>query len=140
MQQPEKTRKVYITHCSAKKDDTLKGTNKKVTPDKLYTATNIRRFINKCNDKRVKWAIFSDKYGVWFPAIKHEWYDKDPNRVSEEEFDKLLKDFDAKLSQFDKIYFYYNPERFHSLYKRLLNGTILKDRVRCITHVRQIGE
>jgi hypothetical protein len=58
---------IYITHCSDKKDNFLKNTLKKVTPDKLYTATPIKRFISKCNEEKVNWAIFSDKYGVWFP-------------------------------------------------------------------------
>ncbi len=31
--------RIYITHCGAKKDDSLKGTGRRVTPDLLYTAT-----------------------------------------------------------------------------------------------------
>ena len=90
-------RRIYITTCSAKKDDTLKYTCKKVTPDKLYTATPIQHFINKCKEKQVKWAIFSDLYGVWFPNVKHKWYEKDPDTVKEHEFKKLLEDFEKKL-------------------------------------------
>lgn len=56
--------RIYITHCSAKKDDMLKHTDKKVTPDKLHTATPTQRFMNKCKEKQFKWAIFSDLYGV----------------------------------------------------------------------------
>ena len=59
-------RRIYITHCSAKKDSVLKNTKAKVTPDKLYTAAPTQRFINECKNKGVNWAIFSDKYGVWF--------------------------------------------------------------------------
>jgi len=130
--------RIYITHCSAKKDDSLKHTGEKVTPDKLYTATFIQRFIKKCKEKNVNWAIFSDLYGVWFPNIKHEWYEKNPDTVTEQEFRNLVNDFDQKLQNYDEIWFYYNPGRFHRLYKRLLQETKLKDRVRLFTHLREI--
>lgn len=131
--------KIYITHCSAKKDNSIKNTGKKVTPDNLYTATPIQRFMNKCKEKNVNWAIFSDLYGVWFPDQKHEWYEKDPDKVTEEEFRNLLKDFDEKLQKYDEIWFYYNPGRFHPLYRRLLQETKLKDKIRCFTHLKDIG-
>jgi len=114
--------RIYITHYSAKKDDLLRHTGKKVTPDKLYTATSTQRFMNKCKEKGVEWVIFSDLYGVWFSDVKHEWYEKDPNTVTEHEFRKLLKDFEQKLGNYEEIYFYHNPGRFHPLYKRLLRG------------------
>jgi hypothetical protein len=77
------TRRIYITHCPAKKDVALKDDKAKVTPDKLYTATSTQRFINECKNKGVSWAIFSDKYGIWFSDSFHEWYEKDPNKVTE---------------------------------------------------------
>jgi hypothetical protein len=86
--------RIYITHCSAKKDDSLKHTGKKVTPDKLYTATATQRFMSKCKEKKVDWAIFSDYYGVWFADVKHEWYGDDvgdPNKVTEQKFKNLVK-------------------------------------------------
>lgn len=82
--------KIYITHCSAKKDGSLKNNSKKVTPDKLYTATPTQRFMKKCKEKNVDWAIFSDLYGIWFPQIRHEWYEKNPNKVTEQEFKNLI--------------------------------------------------
>lgn len=112
--------RIYLTHCSAKKDLSIKHTGRKVTPDKLYASTQIQRFINECKNKRVQWAILSDKYGIWFPNEKHEWYDKHPKTVSEEEFEVLVRDFEEKLRGFDEIYFYHNPGRFHPLYQRLL--------------------
>jgi len=130
--------RIYITHCSAKKDDSLKHTREEVTPDKLYTATFIQRFIKKCKEKQVKWAIFSDLYGVWFPDVKHEWYEKDPNTVNEHEFRKLLEEFEQKLGDYDEIYFYHNPGRFHRLYRRLLEETKLKDRIKLFSHLREI--
>jgi hypothetical protein len=78
------TSKIYITHCSAKKNPTFKYSKAKVTPDKLYTATPTQRSMNKCRNRGVNWSIFSDKYGVWFSDVQHEWYEKDPNKVREE--------------------------------------------------------
>ena len=130
--------RIYITHCSAKKNDLLKNSDKKVTPDKLYTATPTRRFMNRCKEKQVKWAIFSDLYDVWFPDIVHKWYEKDPNKVTEQEFENLINNFDQKLQKYDEIWFYYNPGRFHPLYKRLLQRTKLRNKVRGFTHLRDI--
>jgi hypothetical protein len=132
--------KVYITHCCAKKDDTLRGTGKRVTPDKLYSARPTKRFMEVCKNRSVIWAILSDEFGVWFSDVEHEWYEKDPNSIKEEEFIRLLHDFDAKLERFDEIWFYYNPGRFHSIYARLLEKTKLWDRIRRFTHVTQIGQ
>lgn len=130
--------KIYITHCSAKKDDSLKNNSKKVTPDKLYTATPTQRFMKKCKEKNVDWAIFSDLYGIWFPQIRHEWYEKNPDKVTEQEFQNLLNNFNQELQNYDEIWFYYNPGRLHPLYKRLLKETKLKDRIRRFTHLEEI--
>lgn len=133
--------RIYITHCSAKKDNSLKNTGKRVTPDKLYTATPIQRFMTTCKKRGVKWAIFSDHYGVWFVHEQHEWYGNDvgdPNKVTEQKFNSLVDDFDQKLQNYDEIWFYYNPGRFHPLYKRLLQETKLKDKVKLFTHISEI--
>jgi len=133
--------RIYMTHCSAKKDDSLKNTDKEVTPDRLYTATPTQRFMSKCKEKKVHWAIFSDYYGVWCADIKHKWYGDDvgdPNKVTEQKFKELLNDFDRKLQNYDEIWFYYNPGRFHPLYERLLQETRLRDRIKCFTHIREI--
>lgn len=130
--------KIYITHCSAKKDDSLKNTGKKVTPDKLYTAAPTQRFMNRCKDRDVNWAIFSDKYGIWFPNEKHEWYEKNPNYVTKDEIDNLVIDFESKLDVYDEIYFYHNPGRFHRLYDRLLNTVKIEDRIFLISHLSDI--
>jgi hypothetical protein len=73
----------------------------------LYTATTILRFIARCAAETVPWAIFSDLYGIWFPEERHVWYEKAPNAVTDAEFKGLLADFDAKLTAFDEIWFYY---------------------------------
>jgi hypothetical protein len=86
----------------------------------------------------VRWAIFSDQYGVWFPEIGHEWYEKDPNTVTAGQFAELLMDFDEKLSSFSELCFYYNPGRFHPLYKRLLDESSRADSIKRITHLWEI--
>ena len=126
--------RIYLTHCSARKDDSLKKTGKKVTPEVLYTATSLQRFVNECKDKKVQWAVFSDKYGVWFPKERHEWYEKDPDTVTEEEFRVLTRDFEEKLGRYDEIYFYHNPGRFHPLYKRLLKEVKVSGKIVQFTH------
>jgi len=130
--------RIYLTHCSGEKDDSLKCTGKKVTPDILYTSDRIRCFMNKCKEKQVEWAIFSDQHGVWCPKIKHEWYDKPPDKVTDPEFKGLLKDFNEKLRGYQDIYFYYKPGELHPLYKRLLEETTLKDKVTQFTDLGQI--
>jgi hypothetical protein len=89
----------------------------------------------------VRWAIFSDYYGIWFSDIEREWYGDDvgdPNLVTNDRFLALLEDFDNSLSDFDEVFFYYNPGRFHPIYKRLLDRTVLKNRIQLITHYWEI--
>jgi hypothetical protein len=102
--------RIYVTHCSAAKDDSLKGKGK-VPPIALYTSPRIRAFSDRCIARKVSWAIFSDEYGLWFPDEMHEWYEKGPYDVTEEEFQTLLSDFDERLDSFDEIVFYINPAR-----------------------------
>ena len=133
--------RIYISHCSAKKNGSLKATGRKVPPNVLYTATPTQRFMRRCKELGVAWAIFSDHYGVWFSDEKREWYGDDvgdPNSVSEQKFRELVKNFDTKLQRYDEIYFYRNPGRFHSLYKRLLRATRLRDRVVLISHLWEV--
>ncbi|MCD6222112.1 MAG: hypothetical protein J7K12_00290 [Thermoplasmata archaeon] len=132
-------KRIYITHCSAKKDDSFRGTKKKVTPDRLYLATPLQRFIKKCKDKGVDWAIFSDKYGVVFPHNKIEWYNKHPSKVKPDEFRDLVDDFVMKLSKYDEIWFYHNPGRFHQLYKKLVEKVRNRGlNVKLFTHLSEI--
>lgn len=130
--------RIYLTYCSAEKNSSLKCSGKKATPDILYTGDRIQRFMWECKKKKVKWAIFSDKYGVWCPKIKHPWYDKHPNKVTCSEFKELLKDFDEKLRDYSEIYFYHHPRRFHCLYRILLRETKLRNKITLFTHLRDI--
>lgn len=132
-------RAIYLTHCSAKKDDELRSTGRSVGPDTLYISEKTQRFIRRCKTKGVDWAIFSDQYGIWFPNELHGWYEKDPNNVTEHEFAQLLQDFDEKLGCYERVFFYHHPARFHPLYKRLIQKTRLGNRVRLIKHLEEIG-
>ena len=131
--------RIYITHCSAKKDDSLKGTGEEVTPDRLYTATPTQRFMQRCKVTGVKWAIFSDKFDVVLPNDKIPWYEKDPDRVTEEDYQGLLRNFVSKLKVYDEIWFYYNPSRFHKLYARLIRDSQAKGlSIVKFTHIDEI--
>jgi hypothetical protein len=129
--------RIYITHCCAKKNDSLKYTGTEVFPEQLYIATPTKRFIRRCKDKQVKWAIFSDLYGVWFPDVRHQWYEKNPDKVTEEEFNHLLWDFEEKLTGYEEIWFYHNPGRFHKLYKRLVVTTKLTN-IHMFSHIDEV--
>ena len=132
--------RIFVTYCSAKKDDSLKNTGIEVTPDILYTSKNrIRPFMDTCREKGVPWAIFSDLYGIWFPEEKHAWYEKSPDDVTEYEFKALRENFDKRLQEYDEIYFYRpSPVYFHSLYRRLLKESKLRDRVKLISSIINI--
>jgi hypothetical protein len=131
--------KIYITHCSAKKNKSYENSSIAVASDRLYTATPTSRFMQKCKEENVRWAIFSDKYGVWFPDEKHPWYEKDPDKVTNQEYIQLSKNFEQKLGGYSEIWFYHNPGRFHPLYKKLLEETPLKANIVLFTHLSQIG-
>jgi hypothetical protein len=131
-------RVIYVTHCSAKKEPSLAryrpgGPCRRV----IYRNAN-QRFMKRCRAIGVEWAIFSDCYGVWFPEVVHPWYEKDPASVTEQEFSRLLKDFDDKLERYERVLFYCNPGRFHSLYKRLIENAKRRDRIYLITHLREM--
>jgi hypothetical protein len=132
--------RIYLTHCSHKKNERYKETGEAISPELLYTATPTRRFMERCKAREVRWAIFSDQYGVWFPEVKHDWYEKDPNTVTAVQFSNLLLDFNEKLISFSEICFYYNPGRFHPLYKHLLDESSRADRIKRITHLWEINE
>jgi len=115
---------LYLTHCTYKKDNKLQRTGEIVSPDRLYTGVKINRFINRCKQVGVKWAIFSDLYGVWFPYEKHGYYEKHPSEVTDSEFRELLQASIDRLKKYDAVYFYGNHKShyFHGLYKKLIRG------------------
>jgi len=126
---------IYITHCSAKKNNINKG-----TPDQLYSGTKITKFMSECKQLGVNWAIFSDKYGLVFPDQVIENYDKHPSKVTDNEFHFLVEDTYNKLKNYDVVYFYHNPGRLHKLYHKLINELISRGiNIKEITHLEQIN-
>src|ERR1700693_5896413 len=115
--------RIYVTHCSAKKSEATRRSGQAVRPSILCTSTRTQRFVHCCERRRVRWAIFSDEYGVWFPTEKRRWDEKSPDTVSERELRKLVRSFDRRLRPFHQIWFYHHPGRFHRLYRRLLRAT-----------------
>ncbi len=132
--------KIYITRCSAEKDNSLKGTGEKVTPDNLYTSNRIQTFIEKCREENVDWAIFSDNYGAWFPDQKHEWYDKPPENVSHQEFKELVKSFEENFGEYDEILFYHNINSLPDLFLRIIDKVNVRDKVKLFTDKSKIGK
>jgi hypothetical protein len=130
--------RIYITHCSAKKRGSLRYTGKKVCPDKLYASSRIQRFMSRCKGQKVKWAIFSDLYGVWFSHEKRSWYEKPPDEVTGHEFRALVRNFDRRLRRYNSIYFYHHPARFHRLYRRLIRWSSLHGRIKLFRKTAQI--
>lgn len=134
----EASARIYLTPCCAQKDSDLRGTGKKVTPDHLYTAAPTRQFMETCKRGNVKWAIFSDLYGVYFSQDEHEWYEKNPDTLTEAEFETLRKNFNEQLSTFSEIRFYCQPGDLHPFHRRLLSETTLAERVKMITDLSEI--
>jgi hypothetical protein len=126
---------IYITHCSAKKNNMNKG-----TPDQLYSGTKITKFMSRCKQLGVNWAIFSDKYGLVFPDQVIENYDKHPSKVTDNEFHFLVEDTYSKLKNYDIVCFYHNPGRLHKLYRKLIDELISRGiNIKEITHLEQIN-
>jgi hypothetical protein len=130
--------RIYLTHCTAKKDESPKHTGEKVTRDRLYRGKFIKAFMRTCKLRGAQWAILSDLYGVWFPDTVHGWYEKHPNSVTDGQFWALARDLDEKLERYNEIWFYRNPGRFHPLYGRLLTATTVRDRVTLFSRVAEI--
>jgi len=130
--------RIYLTHCTGIKDESLQNTKKKVLPDVLYRSAMLQRFAGRCREQGVKWAIFSDKHGIWFPEVEHSWYDKHPDSVSAEELKWLVENFDDNLNNFTEIWFYNNPAWFHRLYKTVLKQSALSKRIKLFSHLKEV--
>lgn len=133
-------RVLYFIHCCAKKDDSLRDTGKKVPPMELYKATPTQRFMRKCTETGVEWAIFSDKYAFVFPHDRIAWYEKHPSTLTDDEKEKLFNDAFETLKAYDLAYFYYNPGRLHPVYRELINEMRRRGMdIREITHLDDIS-
>ena len=131
---------IYLTNCSAKKDDELKGSGEMVSPKDLYTSQRIQNFIEKCKDEDVNWAIFSDNYGVYFPFDRHEWYDKPPSSVSDEEFDELVNSFENRLADFDRVIFYREKDSFPDLFRDLVDSVDFDGEIILVDDLGSVGD
>jgi hypothetical protein len=130
--------RVYLTHCSKEKEPNLQGTDIAVTPDKLYTNSGIQQFMERCQEKKVSWAVLSDLYGVYLSNECHTWYEKHPDTVTPQEEEAVIQDFNSKLDSYDEIYFLVRPESFHPFYERVLKKTVLADKVKIFQDVEWI--
>ncbi|MDH7514042.1 MAG: hypothetical protein QHH14_13935 [Clostridiales bacterium] len=128
--------RIYITYCSWQKDDSLRGTGVRVTPDKLYRSPRIQGFIARCREKRANWAIFSDFCGVWFPEKTLPWYDLHPDKVTKEEEAKLASAFYDSLKDYGEIHYY--PDTLHPLSKRIVTQSGLENRVSWFTDLNTV--
>ena len=132
-------RALYFTNCCAKKDDSLRGTRKRVPPTELYRATPIQRFMKRCTTAGVEWAIFSDKYAFVFPNDRIAWYEKHPNTLTQAEKKERFNQAFEVLRNYNLAYFYYNPGRLHPFYRELVGEMRKRGRdVREITHLSDI--
>jgi len=130
---------LYFTHCCATKDDSLKNTKAKVSPLHLYQSDTTQKFMKRCIETGVAWAIFSDKYGFVFPSDQIQWYEKHPNSVAIIEKKRLFDDAFKVLQDYDLVYFYYNPGRIHPLYLELVDEMKKRGKdVWKITHLENI--
>lgn len=130
--------RIYLTHCSAEKNNALKGTAIATSPDKLYTNPDLQAFMQRCLHHEVAWAILSDRYGVWFPNVKHEWYEKHPATVTEQESQQIVEQFDQDLQGYDEIYFFVRAATFHPFYQKVLSITKLAARVTQFSDLQMI--
>jgi hypothetical protein len=129
---------LYITHCSKKKN----SINSETTPEKLYSASYLQRFIKKCKEMKVNWGILSDKYGIVFPNQRIKWYELSPSFLLKHKAEsrKLIEKLQQQLKGFDKIFFYHNPGRFHPFYRYVIKKLRkLGINIRLISHLSQIN-
>jgi hypothetical protein len=61
---------IYVTHCCAKKDNYIKKTQEKVTPDKLYVATKTHDSLNDVLRMKLDGQFFDINMVFGFQMIK----------------------------------------------------------------------
>ena len=128
----------YLTHCSKEKEPYLEETGIAVTPDKLYINPDIQQFMERCKEKKVRWGVLSDLYGVYLSDEFHVWYEKHPDTVTQQEEDEIVKDFDSKLVFYNEILFCVRPDSFHPFYERVLKRTLLAPNVKTFQSIERI--
>ena len=107
----------------------------------LYLSTPTQRFMRRCTDAGVEWAIFSDKFAFVFPNNRIPWYDKHPSTLTYTEKRELFDDAFKVLKDYDLAYFYYNPRRLHPFYQELVDEMGRRGRnIEKITHLDDISK
>jgi hypothetical protein len=132
------TKRIYLSHCAKDKSPLAKTTGAKMTPDKLYTDVGLMAFMETCKKAGMDWAILSDRYGIYFAYDEHEYYEKHPDTVTEEEEKQITRSFEEKLTGFDEIWFYIRPATFHPFYERVISTNSLSMRVKFFESLAQI--
>jgi hypothetical protein len=132
--------RIYLTHCSKEKSLEAKESGIEMTPDQLYTDPGIQQFMESCKTAGVRWAILSDRYGIFMPDERHSYYEKAPASVTAEEEAIILHGFDQRLAGYDEIWFYIRPQTFHPFYERVLSSSSLADRVQRFEDLEQIDK
>lgn len=130
--------RIYLTHCSKEKSLEAKESGEELTPDRLYTDPGIQQFMERCKATGVRWAILSDRYGIFLPEERHTCYEKAPASVTPEEEMTIIQGFDKLLSGYDEIWFYIRPDTFHPFYERVLINSQLAGRVQRFENLDQI--
>lgn len=113
-------KQIFITYCSKRKVE-YEDSTFKYLPSELYISPRVQEFISHCSQHNHTWAIFSDYYGLVFANEKIEWYDKNPDCVTNKEYERLLYITLKKLTAYDEVFFYYNIDTYHTLYVNLVN-------------------
>ena len=131
---------IYLTHCSKDKSAQAKESGGRLTPDKLYTDSGLQAFIHRCRQTGSRWAILSDKYGVFFPWESHEYYEKPPASVTPDEENAIMNDLHTRLSEYGEIRFFIRRETFHPFYERVLMKGELAGRVIFFEDLEQINK
>lgn len=130
--------RVYLTHCSKDKSAFAKESGEKLPPDQLYTDEGLVAFMERCKSMGVSWAVLSDRFGVFLPTERHEYYEKHPGTVTAEEEGAIRLDLEQKLLSYDEIWFYVRPATIHPFYERVLKASLLGERVSLFTDLEEI--
>ncbi len=131
---------IYLTHCSKDKSLQAKESGGRLPPDKLYTDPGLLAFIQRCRQTESHWAILSDKFGVFFPWESHEYYEKPPASVTQDEENAIMNDLHTRLSEYGEIRFFIRRETFHPFYERVLMKGELAGRVIFFEDLEQINK
>ncbi len=130
--------RIYLTHCSKEKSLTAKEIGLKLPPDQLYTDESLVAFMERCKSSGVAWAVLSDRFGVFLPTDQHEYYEKHPGTVTEEEENIIRLDLEKKLDAYQEVWFYVRPATIHPFYERVLRDSNLHPRLTFFSDLNQV--